>query len=355
MNLKTLDIQIQRTESPRLKDVDLTQLEFGKVFSDHMFVADYINGEWQNMKVMPYGNLSMDPANCMIHYGQSIFEGLKAFKAEDGRILVFRPEMNARRMHASAERMCMAPIPEDMFLEGIRALLEVDKDWIPETEGSSMYLRPFMFATDNFLGVRPSESYRFMIIASPSGPYYRTPVNVKVETHFSRACAGGTGAAKAAGNYAASLYPAKKAREEGYDQLIWTDAKEHDFIEEAGTMNVMFVIDGKLTTSPLTSAILPGVTRMSVLELVRSWGITVEERHIRVSEVIEAAKNGTLTEAFGVGTAATIAQIKSIGLDNDQHLLPDVENRELSKRIFTYMEDLKRGRIDDKFGWNMTV
>jgi len=355
MAVNTLDILIQRSTTPRIQTLDQNNLQFGKIFSDHMFVADYKNGEWENLRVMPYGKLELDPANSMIHYGQSIFEGLKAFKADDGRVLVFRPEMNAKRMHLSAERMCMAPIPEELFMEGLRTLLEVDKDWIPSSPGSSMYIRPFMFATDNFLGVRPSETYRFMIIASPSGSYYSKPVNVKIETTYSRACAGGTGAAKAAGNYAAALYPAKLAQEEGYDQLIWTDAKEHAYIEEAGTMNVMFMIDGTLYTSPLTSTILPGVTRASVLELARSWGVPVEERQLSVKEVVEAAEAGTLTEAFGVGTAATIASIASIGLEDKKFVLPAVETRELSNRIYQYMEDLKRGRIADEFGWNMVI
>ena len=355
MAVNTLDILIQRSAKPRIESLDQNNLQFGKVFSDHMFVADYKNGSWEDLRVMPYGKLELDPANSMIHYGQSIFEGLKAFKTDDDRVLVFRPEMNAKRMHMSAERMCMAPIPEELFIEGLRALLAVDKDWIPSSPGSSMYIRPFMFATDNFLGVRPSETYRFMIIASPSGSYYSKPVNVKIETTYSRACAGGTGAAKAAGNYAAALYPAKLAQEEGYDQLIWTDAKDHAYIEEAGTMNVMFVINDMLYTSPLTSTILPGVTRDSVLTLARTWGVNVEERQLSVKEVIEAIEAGTLTEAFGVGTAATIASIASIGLDDKKFELPAVETRELSNKIYQYMENLKRGRIADEFGWNMVI
>ncbi len=355
MTVKTLDILVQRSTNPRIETLDQNNLQFGKVFSDHMFVADYKDGQWDNLKIMPYGSLEFDPANSMMHYGQSIFEGLKAFRAEDGRVLVFRPDMNAKRLNTSAERMCMAQLPEEIFLEGLQALLEIDKDWIPTTPGSSMYIRPFMFATDNFLGVRPSETYRFMIIASPSGSYYSKPVNVKIETTYSRAAMGGTGSAKAAGNYAAALYPAKLAQEEGFDQLIWTDAKEHKYIEEAGTMNVMFVIGDQLITSPLTSTILPGVTRDSVLTLAKSWGVDVVERAISVDEVIEAATKGTLKEAFGVGTAATIAHINSIGLEDDKYVLPAIESRELSNRIYNYMEDLKRGRIEDSFGWNMSI
>ncbi len=351
----SLEIKITQTQNSKLDTFNQNELAFGKVFSDHMFVADFVNGKWQDLRIEPFADLVMSPANSMIHYGQSIFEGLKAYKGINGEVLTFRPEMNAARMNESAIRMCMAELPQDIFMEGLKALLTIDKDWIPSVPGSSLYIRPFMFAMDNVLGVRPSESYRFMIIASPSGAYYSEPVRVKIENHFSRACAGGTGAAKAAGNYAAALYPSKLAKEQGFHQLIWTDAKEHKYIEEAGTMNVMFMLDGKLVTSPLTATILPGVTRDSVLKLVASWGYEVEERRLSVDELIEGAKSGKLTEAFGVGTAATIAQISAIGYEDEIFELPAVESREVSPRIFQFMEDVKRGKIADEFGWIMEI
>jgi len=352
MAINTLNIQINPTAHSRLLGTDFNDLKFGRVFSDHMFSADFRNGEWTDLRVEPFADLSLSPANAMLHYGQSIFEGLKAFKNEQGEVLLFRPDMNAKRFNQSAERMCMATMDTELFIEGIKALMRTDSAWIPTTEGSSMYLRPFMIATDSFLGVRPSETYRFMVIASPSGSYYSEPVRVKIETNFSRAAQGGTGAAKTAGNYAAALYPAKLAQEEGYHQLIWTDAKTHSFIEEAGTMNVMFLFDDNtLVTTPLTSTILPGVTRDSVLQLAREWGLNVEERPISVAEITEGIAQGKVIDAFGVGTAATIAHIAEIGLDDALYTLPPVSERKFSSEVRNYLEDLKRGRIEDTHGW----
>ncbi|MDA9819299.1 branched-chain amino acid aminotransferase [Salibacteraceae bacterium] len=351
MAVDQLSIRIRKVKNSRLSQVDWDNLQFGRLFSDHMFMADYIDGAWTNLQVLPYGDIPLSPATSSIHYGQSIFEGMKAYQNDEGEIYLFRPEMNHKRFNKSAERMCMAQIPEEVFMSGVKKLIELDKDWIPKDDDSSMYIRPFMFATDNFIGVKPSETYRFMIITSPSGAYYNKPLNVKVETEYVRAAVGGTGAAKAAGNYAGSLYPAKLAREQGYDQLIWTDAKHHRHIEEAGTMNIMFVIDGKLITPSLSGSILPGVTRDSVLKLTKDWDIDVEERPVEVAEVIRAIELGTLSEAFGVGTAATIAQIKSISCHDIDYTLSDPAGREVSNRLQNHLNQLKRAKIEDKFKW----
>ncbi|MFP4089927.1 MAG: branched-chain amino acid aminotransferase [Cyclobacteriaceae bacterium] len=347
----TLDIAIHKTEQSRISQVDFDNISFGKEYSDHMFVADFKNGQWSDLRIVPFGHLKISPANAALHYGQSIFEGMKAYRNAEGRPLIFRPEMNARRFNRSAVRMCMPEIPEEIFIGGLAKLVDLDKDWIPSKPGTSLYLRPFMFAADEYIGVRPSQTYKFMIFTCPVGGYYSKPVRVKVETKFVRAAEGGTGAAKTAGNYAASLYPAQLAVKEGYDQLIWTDAKTHTFIEEAGTMNFMFVIDGKLVTPPTSGSILEGVTRHSILELASDWGMVVEERPVKVQEVIEAIKSGRLQEAFGAGTAATVAHIEAIGHEGTDYELPPIESREFSNKVLKEMEALKRGEIEDRFGW----
>ncbi|MDE0470970.1 MAG: branched-chain amino acid aminotransferase, partial [Ekhidna sp.] len=324
---------------------------FGKDFSDHMFVADYKNGEWQNLKITPYQDFAISPASATLHYAQSIFEGLKAHKNKNGEILVFRPDANAKRLIKSAERMCIPPIPEDLFLEAIDRLLALDKEWVPDSPGTSLYIRPFLFADEVFIGVRPSETYKFMIITGPVGGYYSEPVKVKIEKHFTRASKGGVGYAKTAGNYAASLYPAQKANEQGYHQLIWTDSQNHEFIEESGTMNIMFVIDGKLITPPTSDSILPGITRESALILARDWGLKVEERPVRVDEVIKATKNNTLTEAFGIGTAATVSHIQTIGYEGEDFELPPVKTRKVSNRLLDALTKIKLGETEDPYGW----
>ncbi len=351
MLTKAIDIPIQKTERSRIQDVDFNNLQFGKVFSDHMFVMDYCNGEWQQPSIQPYQELKLTPATSMLHYGQGIFEGLKAHPGPNGEVYFFRPEENIKRMNASAERMCMPQIPEDLFMDAMRQLVDLDQDWIPDDPESSLYIRPVMFGMDDFIGVAPAQTYKFLIITGPVAGYYSKPVNVKVETKYSRACPGGVGAAKAAANYAMSLYPAQKAREEGYDQLIWTDAKEHRYIEESGTMNVMFLINDELITAPLSDTILPGVTRKSVLEVAREWGVKVSERKLSVEELQEAIDRGSLQDAFGTGTAATIAHIRSIGYQGQSYELPPVEERELSNQLKDHLEKLKRGQIEDERGW----
>lgn len=349
--IETLDISITKTKESKLPQIDFDNLSFGKTYSDHMFMADYEDGEWKNSRIIPFRDLQISPANATLHYAQSIFEGLKAHKSADGEILSFRPDANAKRFAESAERMCMPVVPEELFLGAIDQLVNLDKNWVPNKPGSSLYIRPFMFATDPFIGVRPSESYSFIIITGPVGTYYSEPVKVKIEQHFTRAVRGGVGAAKTAGNYAASLYPAKQAQNEGYHQLIWTDGQSHEYIEEAGTMNVMFVIDEKLLTPPTSDSILPGITRESALTLVKDWGLSFEERPIKVTEVVEALEKGTLTEAFGIGTATTISHISTIGHDGIDYELPAVESREVSNRLLEAITKIRLGEMEDTYGW----
>ena len=346
------NIKVTLTKESKLSAVDWNNLPFGKVFSDHMLIMDYKDGAWQDPEIIPFGPLSMHPATSVIHYGQSIFEGLKAYRMDSGEVAIFRPDMNAKRFEESCERMCMPVIPEDVFVELTRKFVEIESNWIPNKEGYSLYLRPFLFGTDEYIGIRPSDTYRFVIFSCPVGAYYSEPVNVKIEEFYTRASAGGVGRAKTAGNYAAALYPAKLGQMKGYHQLIWTDGKTHEYIEESGTMNVMFVIDGKLITpSEESDTILRGITKRSVIEVANLWGMPVEERQVSVAEVVKAHKEGRLTEAFGAGTAATIAHIAKIGYRDEDLILPPVETRTYSLKVHAYLDDLKSGKVEDSFGW----
>lgn len=351
-----ITVKTTLTSSSRIQQVDWENLPFGKVFSDHMLVMDYKDGAWQEAEILPFGPISLHPATSAIHYGQSIFEGLKANRTESGEIVIFRADMNAHRFKESCERMCMPELPEELFVELTKKLVEVDANWIPKKDGYSLYIRPFLFATDEFIGIKPSENYRFMIFTCPVGAYYSEPVNVKIEEYYTRASAGGVGRAKTAGNYAASLYPARKGQAAGYHQLLWTDGKTHEFIEESGTMNVMFVIDGKLITpSEESDTILRGITKRSVVEVAKSWGMPVEERKVSVQEIVDAYRSGRLTEAFGAGTAATIAHIAKIGYRDEDLVLPPVEGREFSLKVHKYLDDLKAGKVPDEHGWLIKV
>jgi branched-chain amino acid aminotransferase len=348
--------QVEKTKHSRLAQTDFSKLNFGREFSDHMFIAEYTNGEWVSAKIQPYQALSISPASCVFHYGQAIFEGLKAHRVDASEILLFRPEENWKRLNRSAQRMCMAEVPHDFFINGIKELVRLDEQWVPEGSDKSLYIRPFLIADDAFLGVKPSERYKFMIITSPTANYYAGAVSVKIETHYSRAASGGIGAAKAAANYAASLYPAKMAQEAGYNQLIWTDSSQHKFIEESGTMNLMLLKEGVLITPSLSSnTILPGITRDSIIQLANKWGIKVEERQIPVAELIEGVDKQTITEVFGVGTAATIAPIKTIGYQEKDYHLSDHNNWEFTNKAKNYLEALKRGKIEDEMGWTVAV
>ncbi|MEO8795559.1 MAG: branched-chain amino acid aminotransferase [Daejeonella sp.] len=335
-----------------MSETDFNNLPFGRTFSDHMFMADYSDGEWKNFQILPFGDLTVSPAMSALQYGQSIFEGIKAYRLQNGEISIFRPLKNFERFNISADRMCMPTISEEVFMQGMAQLIELDKDWVPSKEGQSLYIRPFMVATDAVLGVHAAQNYKFIILTGPSGVYYAKPVRVKIETHFARAAEGGVGYAKTAGNYGRALYPTKQAQKEGFDQLIWTDARDHAYIEESGTMNVMFIIDNVLITPSTRDTILDGVTRKSILQLANSWGMKVEERRVSVEEVINAAKNGTLQDAFGAGTAATVAHIAEIGFENEIYTLPEPSSREFSNKVLKALNNIRYGITPDEFGWN---
>jgi branched-chain amino acid aminotransferase len=352
---ETLDIKLTKTSQSRLAQTDFDNLPFGRTFSDHMLVADYADGEWKNFEIVPYGPIAMSPAISALHYGQAFFEGIKAYKHADGTVTIFRPDKNAIRFNKSAERLCMPTLPEDIFVQSIAAVVDVDRDWIPTKENHALYIRPFMFATDPYLGVTPSATYKFVVLVGPVGPYFSKVLRVKIETYYTRAAEGGMGYAKAAGNYGSSMLPARKAAEEGFDQLIWTDAKDHAYIEEMGAANAMFLLDGKLITAEAGNTILDGVTRDTVIALAKEWGITVEERKVSVAEIIEGAKNGKLTDAFGAGTAATIAPVGSISYNGEEYFLSDPETREFSKRVFNTLDAIKYGTTPDTHGWNYVV
>lgn len=346
----TQTFDLQRTAVSRLPEVDLANPRFGLDYSDHMFMVDYEDGAWRNPKIVPYGDLSISPANAALHYAQSIFEGLKAYKSND-QVMLFRVEDNAKRMMKSAARMCMPPVPKELFMDAIQQLVDLDRNWVPDVDGNSLYVRPVQFAMDPYIGVKPSQTYRFMVITGPVGSYYSAPVKVKVEQKFTRAAMGGVGAAKTAGNYAASLYPARLAQEQGYDQLIWTDGLTHEYIEECGTMNLVFVIDGKIISPKPTETVLDGITRDSALTLARDWGMEVEERPIRVAEIIAALKDDRLQEAFGIGTAATISKISLIGHEGTDYNLPAADSMKTADRILSELNNIKLGKTEDKFGW----
>ena len=353
--IDTQNIEITKRAESRINEVDFGNLPFGREFTDHMLMATFEHGQWSNARIIPYGNIPMSPAISAIHYGQSIFEGLKAFKNEAGEIRIFRPESNWQRMNKSAERLCMPTIPKEIFVDGLRQLVNLERNWVPADPSCSLYIRPFMFATDPYLGVKASETYSFAIICSPVGPYYAKPLHLKIETHYTRAAMGGVGFAKAAGNYASAMLPAKLAQLQGIDQLIWTDAKEHAYLEEAGTMNMMVVIDDVLVTPPLTSTILPGVTRDSFLTLAREANFKVEERRISVIELIEGVKAGRVSEVFGVGTAATIAQVIKLTLDDHSYDLPSIETCTISNQIGSQLLAIKKGLEADTHSWNLLL
>jgi len=352
----TMDIKITKTKHSRLNETDFSNLPFGKHFTDHMFVADYVDGEWKNFEIVPYGEIGLSPAISALHYGQAFFEGLKAYKHADGKVTVFRPDKNAARFNKSAERLCMPELPEEIFIQSIAALVDVERDWIPTAPNHSLYIRPFMFASDPFLGVAASTTYKYIVLTCPVGPYFSKTLRVKIENQYTRAAEGGFGYAKAAGNYGGAMLPAKKAVDEGFDQLIWTDAKEHKYVEEMGAANVMFVLDGKLITPSLDlQTILDGVTRNTVITLAKDWGYPVEERRVSVAEIVEGAKNGKLTDAFGAGTAATIAPVGSISYEGEEYFLSDPKTREFSQKVLNTLDAIRYGRAEDPHGWNYVV
>jgi branched-chain amino acid aminotransferase len=351
----TMQIDVKKVKRSRLNEIDQKNLGFGKFYSDHMFVADYDGKQWKGARIVPYGNFEVSPAMSALHYGQSIFEGMKAYRYANGDIYMFRPLDNFKRFNVSAERMAMATLPEELFMEGLCALVRMDKDWVPSGEGCSLYIRPLLFATEEHIGVKISDTYTFIVMTSPVGAYYSQPLKVMVETKFTRAVPGGVGFAKTAGNYGRSHYPTKLAKEKGYDQVIWTDGYEHKYLEESGTMNVMTVIDDTLITPGLHDTILKGVTRDSVLTLARDMKVKVEERRVSVDELVDAHKKGKLREIFGVGTAATIAPVSLFGYNGKDYELPPVNDKTLGSKIKKELENIRRGKTPDKHGWMYKV
>ena len=348
-------IDIRKTNASRIHEVDWANLGFGKTFSDHMAVIEYREGAWQRPTIVPYGPLPFSPAISALHYGQAIFEGLKAYKNEQNEVFVFRPEMNAERLNVSAARMCMPTLPTETFVDAVRTLVQLDHEWIPKGEGESLYLRPHMFAIDEFVGVRPSETYMFVIFSCPVGKYYTNELRVKVEQNYTRAVRGGTGHAKAAGNYGASLYPTQVAKDAGFDQILWTDSQEHAYFEESGTMNVVFQSGQRIMTPMLSDSILNGVTRDSVLQLGRDMGYTVEERQVSVHEIVDLMREGKLDAAFGVGTAATIAPIRSITYGEEEFTLKAQTAEDFPEKASTHLDLLKRGMLADPHHWNLRI
>jgi len=336
--------------------MDISNLQFGKQYSDHMFICDFENGEWQQPTIVPYGNISMSPATTFIHYGQSLFEGIKAYKRKNGDVGIFRPRDNWQRFNVSARRMAMAEVPEELFMEGMRQLIELDKNWVPDVEGGSLYIRPFMFGTDEFIGVKPADNFRFMIITSPTGAYYNKPTRIYVQNKYVRAFPGGIGFTKAAGNYGACMLPTLETRKLGYDQILWTDGFTHKNVQEIGTMNVFFVFGNTVVTPDLDEGtILAGVTRDSVIRLLKEKGIPVEERPISIDEIEENYKNGQLKEAFGAGTAAVIAPISELFYNEETMTLSPVETWEISNFIKKELADIRYGNIDDTHEWMYKV
>lgn len=345
------EIRITKVQESRVSEVDFDNIPFGRVFSDHMFVADYVDGEWKDFQIVPFANFSLHPASMALHYGQAVFEGMKASKSHTGEPLLFRPEMHPRRLNKSAERMMMPAFPENVFLDALHKLVSLDAAWIPPQAGSALYIRPFMFATDEFIGVKPSQTYKFVIFTGPVGPYYSKPVNLKVEQTYVRAVPGGTGEAKAAGNYAGSLYPARLAQQEGFDQVVWMGGPEMKEIQEVGTMNIFFVIDGKVITPATDGAILHGITRDSFIQVLKDKGIPVEERVLLIDEVVEAYKAGKLEEIFGAGTAAVVSHVASLTYGDLKMELQPVEDRKVGPMLKAYIDNLRAAKIEDTHGW----
>ncbi|MFD1163599.1 branched-chain amino acid aminotransferase [Hwangdonia seohaensis] len=354
MNALMNDIEVIKTKHSKINEVDFDHLSFGKTFSDHMLECDYKDGKWQAPKVVPYAPITLDPSAKIFHYGQSIFEGMKAYKDTDNNILLFRPLDNFKRLNISAKRLAIPELPEAYFMEGLKALLKVDSDWIPKNEGSSLYIRPFIFATGKGFHASPADEYKFVIATAPSGSYFAGELKVLIEEKYSRSANGGVGFAKAGGNYAGQFYPTQLAIEKGYQQVIWTDDNTHEYIEEAGAMNIFIRINDTLITGPTSDRILDGITRKSIIELAKKEGIPVEVRKITVSEVVEAAKNGSLKEMFGAGTAAVISPISGFGYKDEDFDLPKLENTyasSLKKRI----TDIQTNKVEDPFGWRYRV
>ena len=344
-------IAVTKVEKSRISGIDFDSLVFGRTFSDHMFEVDYIDGKWQNAAIKPYGAIQMDPSNMALHYGQAVFEGMKATLHQDGRAMLWRPEQHARRLNASANRLAMPSLPEELFLQAVHTLVDLDKQWIPPKEGSALYIRPFMFATDHSVGVRPSQNYKFMIFTCPVGPYYSKPVKLLAQTQYVRAAIGGVGEAKAAGNYAAAMLPSRLAQEKGYDQVLWLDARYFKYIQEVGTMNIFFVIDGKIVTPNTVGTILRGITRNTIIHFLEEAGYQVEQRMISIDELVEAEKSGTLQEGFGTGTAAVVSTVESVLYQDHEIRFPDPKQQTIGAWVKDKINGVRSGRLPDTNGW----
>jgi branched-chain amino acid aminotransferase len=342
-------IKITPVQESQVSNVAINTIPMGHVFTDHMFICEYQNGEWVNPRIEPLALIPTHPAAMALHYGQAIFEGMKATLGKDNTPLLFRPLENAKRLNLSADRMGMPLFPEELFVEAVKKLVAVEKNWIPSNEGTALYLRPFMYADEAFIGMRAATSFKFIVMASPAGPFFSKPIKLYAETQYIRAANGGTGEAKAAGNYAAAIRPTEIAKAKGYDQVLWLDAKEHEYIQEVGTMNIFFKIDGKFITPNLGGSVLAGITRLSVIDLLRDKGFEVTERPISMTELIEASKNNTLEEAFGAGTAVGIAMIEEIGYKDLNIKFP--KENPVSVSVNETLNAIKTQKIEDKFGW----
>ena len=354
-----MEIKIERAKTLKPKPAADAALGFGKYYTDHMFVLDWDKDQgWHDARIVPFAPIPLDPATMVLHYAQETFEGLKAYRTKDGRILLFRPEMNARRFANSNSRLCMPELSEDMFVEAVEALVSYEQDWVPAKEGTSLYIRPFMFATEAAVGVHPASSYKFVIILSPVGAYYPegvNPVKIYVEDEYVRATKGGTGFTKCGGNYAASIAAQVKAEKLGYTQVLWLDGVERKYVEEVGTMNVMFMINDEIITAPCEGTVLPGVTRDSIIHILKSWGYQVSERHLAIDELMQAGHDGTLQEAFGTGTAAVISPIGELRYKDDEVIIHDFKTGELTQKLYDTLTGIQWGDIEDTFGWTREV
>lgn len=354
-----MQIKIEKTANPKTKPADESKLGFGKIFTDHMFLMDYTSGQgWHDPRIVPYAPLNLEPSAMCLHYGQSVFEGMKAYRTDDNRILLFRPEKNMARLNVSNERLCIPEIDEAFAVEAIKKLVSVDKDWVPSAPGTSLYIRPFIIGIDPVVGVHPAHHLQFIVICSPVGAYYPeglNPVKIYVEDKYVRAVKGGMGFAKTAGNYAASLKAQDEAEKQKYTQVLWLDGKERKYIEEVGTMNVFFQIDDEIVTPALQGSILSGITRMSAIEILKSWGLNVTERALSIQEVADAAKEGRLKEAFGTGTAAVISPIGHLKWGDTVMEIGEGKIGTLSQRLYDAMTGIQWGKLEDTFGWTVDV
>lgn len=354
-----LDIRVEKTTAPKQKPADESKLGFGKIFTDHMFVMNYTEGKgWHDARIVPYAPIVLDPSALVFHYAQECFEGMKAYRRKDGGVQLFRPEKNAQRMLSTHDRLCIPPIPEEDFVQAVKALVEVDADWVPHSEGTSLYIRPFTIATEAVLGVKASAEYQFIIIASPSGAYYAegiNPVRIYVEDQYTRAAPGGTGYIKCGGNYAASIIASEKAHKLGFSQVLWLDGVERKYVEEVGSMNIFFKIDGEIYTAPTCGTVLPGITRMSCIELMKAWGYKVNETRLAITYLMQAAKDGKLEEVFGTGTAAVISPVGELVYEDQSAVINGGEIGKLTHKLYETLTGIQWGTLPDEHGWIVPV